>query len=690
MKNSIHIKYITTFTLVTILALFSIYTNISKIAGILIFSLFTLTHGYIWGKSWIPKQSAIPQFLFGSLLLYLSIPIIATPVYWFFGWSNFLASGIICLISILSIYLIHKKSNTKAKIKRNTLDLKKLIWGIIPILGSLLLLGVLYTKQYGGTLYSPWTLVGPKFFTVFAITTILYLFIALKQKTHPMLLFLGSIIHYILILSVAIILFKNGYGYDPVIHQASETYIRDHGMISPKNPYYLGQYMLVLFISALSHISIISIDTLLVPLLASIYIPLFLWHTYGYKHKALWATILLTLVPLSWFIFTTPFNLTLLFSTLVALWIWHIWDKPHRKQDDLLIGLFTIMTLITHAIAGIPLAIIILAWRFKNQTKTYLYPLYSILLAIALPLGLILYMHSELRVIMPWEELDVFISFFKKPHWELFDNAPRHLQLLYHYKALIPYIILTIMGVGLFYTKKEKRSLFFLATSFGLFFSGAIIATIIRFPNMANYEYGNYAKRLLMMAYLFLLPAFASTMIYLYHYIKKQKHIIQYISIFSLVILLTISWFFTYPTRNALSYYTGISIRNADKEAVHFIHERNDNTPDYIVLTNQMVGVTAMKEFGFLKYHNVAHGEQYFYSIPTGAPMYSYFAHMVYDEPKRAWMIQAMDYAGVNKAYFIHTSYWSPAAYLRDEAKKEANAWWTFGADEVWVYEYVR
>ncbi|MBT3817108.1 MAG: hypothetical protein HOG08_02055, partial [Candidatus Magasanikbacteria bacterium] len=63
---------------------------------------------------------------------------------------------------------------------------------------------------------------------------------------------------------------------------------------------------------------------------------------------------------------------------------------------------------------------------------------------------------------------------------------------------------------------------------------------------------------------------------------------------------------------------------------------------------------------------------------------------MVYDEPKRAWMIQAMDYANVDKAYFIHTSYWSPAAYLRDEAKKEANAWWTFGADEVWVYEYVR
>ncbi|MEK7084130.1 MAG: hypothetical protein AAB932_02775, partial [Patescibacteria group bacterium] len=132
------------------------------------------------------------------------------------------------------------------------------------------------------------------------------------------------------------------------------------------------------------------------------------------------------------------------------------------------------------------------------------------------------------------------------------------------------------------------------------------------------------------------------------------------------------------------------NVRDADIEAVHFIDEHNQGEKNYIVLTNQAVAAAALKEFGFAKYHETPSGEHYFYSIPTGGPLYQFFRNMVYDSPKKEWMLQAMNFAGVPRAYFIHTNYWAPAGEIRDKAKIEAAAWWELGGGRVWVYEYIR
>ena len=62
---------------------------------------------------------------------------------------------------------------------------------------------------------------------------------------------------------------------------------------------------------------------------------------------------------------------------------------------------------------------------------------------------------------------------------------------------------------------------------------------------------------------------------------------------------------------------------------------------------------------------------------------------MVYEEPKRQWMEEAMKFAGVKKAYFIHTNYWAPAGEIRDKAKLEADNWWELANGKVWIYEYI-
>ena len=100
------------------------------------------------------------------------------------------------------------------------------------------------------------------------------------------------------------------------------------------------------------------------------------------------------------------------------------------------------------------------------------------------------------------------------------------------------------------------------------------------------------------------------------------------------------------------------------------------------------MATAALHEFGFAKYFNTTAGEQFLYSIPTGGPLYQYFRKMIYEEPKKQWMIEAMNFAHVEKAYFIHTNYWAPAAEIRDKAKLEADSWWEIDNGRVWVYEY--
>ena len=156
-----------------------------------------------------------------------------------------------------------------------------------------------------------------------------------------------------------------------------------------------------------------------------------------------------------------------------------------------------------------------------------------------------------------------------------------------------------------------------------------------------------------------------------------------------MAILLLISWYFTYPTRNQISLYTGYNIRQADINTVHFIDNINNGLKDYLVLTNQTVALAALREFGFAKYLPTPAGEQYFYSIPTGGPLYQYFRKMVYEEPKRQWMEQAMRFAAVKKAYFVHPTYWAPAAEIRDKAKLEADRWWEISNGRAWIFEYI-
>ncbi|MBP9760901.1 MAG: hypothetical protein KBD15_01510 [Candidatus Magasanikbacteria bacterium] len=685
-------------TLITILGaillqyvfLFEAHTFFQSMLFALCFCIGIGILGFRYGAWIYGKQGRSSQVFFGTILLVSGITSILAVVYWFFQINTQIISIVVALFSLTALFLPY----TQHKREKISFHINKLSVMALGIFGlQLLLLYKVCSKRLGDTIISPWTFVGPLFFITFFVM-IAGLFWLLQQKKLDKKIGIMLIVgQYVLMLSVALIMYKHGFGFDPFIHQATEEWILQNGFITPKVPYYIGQYMLVIFLSLGGTIPTLSIDQALVPLLAGILIPLWCFFTFQ-KKLSLFALALLPLLPLSFFIVTTPNNLALLISLLIAFSIYTEFEEKtpvfHRSRILPLVLVLTAASI--HPFVGIPLGIIYTgSIVLQHQTYRVLPYVYALILTLALPLLFFVYLGGVETLANPLHSLWVFASLFQAPHWYMGKSPSLAWELLYAYKQwIVPLVcMVSIAGMSLVHKKTPLFVRFSLITAGALCVSSLLVATAIVPPNIISYERGNYAHRLLLLALIFLLPFVYHAYTHLAAKATTNKRRML-IAIFGSGLML-VSWYFTYPTRDPVSLYTGYSVRDADIEAIEFIHERNNFEPNYIVLSNQVIGAAALQTLGFLPYHRLADGsEHYLYSIPTGGILYEYFRKMIYEYPKREWMEQAMDVAGVDTAYFIHTNYWAPAGIIRDAAKKEADTWWDIGEGRVWVYEYTR
>lgn len=364
------------------------------------------------------------------------------------------------------------------------------------------------------------------------------------------------------------------------------------------------------------------------------------------------------------------------------------------------LGLISCFTAIAiHPFVGLPVIIIYLASHLFNDINKIKNAIFSIAypVALAFTLPAAFYLNSlrgegGFALVNPLSRLTNFFLLFTKPHWVWLERGDFWWQALYIYRGMIKPLFFVVAILGLMtIIKKYKNNFpkFIILSVVGLFVSAFILSTSIKFTDVITYEQNVYAERVLELMLVMLIPGFVLCLRELFIRIKKNGPK-QFLMATVLALLLLISWYFTYPTRDAVAFHTGWSVRQADVNAAHFIDNLNQNKKDYIVIANQLLGAAALQEFGFEKYFKTVTGEHYFYSIPTGGPLYQYFRKMVYQEPKRQWMEEAMTIAGVNKAYFVHTNYWAPAAEIRDKAKLEADRWWELDGGRVWVYEFVK
>lgn len=559
-----------------------------------------------------------------------------------------------------------------------TNNLKSLILPALVIILDVLLVYYLYHKASTGLIRSPWELVSFKFWWLLTLSNLTLIWTILHKKSSKN-IYLVSL-HFLLLSSIALILYPLGYGYDSFIHGATLKIIEATGTIEPRLYIYMGQYGLSLFLSQLFQVDVLTINKILLPALFSLLWPSSIY--YGLRYSFRWSyrmsylgVLLSLLIGFSYFIMTSPQSLSFLFFVLV------IFISPELKKNEIpfwLAFILALMTLTIHPIAGIPLFFMALLLSFdywlKNKTlKKIINIIIYVFSAIALPVFLAVYQWlngvAPAQIInkplkMPWPPINF--------HWlENYDFPFDWLHNIGQNLSLI-YFLITVIGLYLILTNHKiiffRNQLILLAI---LISNYVLTKSLINFNLQISYQKDDYPNRILFLIALCALPIFLTSFYYLLHsLIKKTPSLLNGLWISVIVILtMTVSIYFSYPIYDRYYNSKSANVTAADLNTVQYIHDNAQGEP-YIVLANQMVGAAAIHKFGFANYYN----SNFYYSMPLGNNnIYQEFLTMIEGQATREVAWQAMDKAEVNRLYLVVNKYWHSSKLANEQAENSAD-----------------
>ncbi|KKS79535.1 MAG: hypothetical protein UV52_C0007G0002 [Parcubacteria group bacterium GW2011_GWD1_42_9] len=556
---------------------------------------------------------------------------------------------------------------------------------------ALIIFLLLNSSATGEAIRTPWAVVPPVCFILIGLLAGLILFLA-RTKLSPIWL----IPFYLIFLSLLINIYPLGYGFDPFIHQASEKLLATTGTISPKPFYYLGQYTLVNFWAQILNLSIKTIDTWLVPLLAALIIPI---TTFSFTQKITAAKPLLLLLPLapllftlSDFTYTTPQGLAYLFVLITILAI--ATRRLGVNIPSRLLWLFGLAAVFTHPLAGLPLLGILIIWWLKeygfNLKNKKLWRVLAISgTALIVPLSF---------AVMSWLAPSAASIKISADLWvnlrRLFNNIIYHLPFLprfidlpdsiYLWGRPVTLIFIILAFIGYWLARKNYKPLEFIGQVAILPFIGFLILSLFfTFPNLPPNEQDFYTIRLWDITLLLLWPL---VILGLYWLAKKIlplfKHDTSWILAGSLV--LVASFYLTYPRLDIWHRDTAYNTTTYDMAAVRLIEQEAQNSP-YVVLANQAVAAAAVNEFGFSKYYQ----GHFYYPLPTGTnPLYQVYLNAAERGlPTRDIIAPAAD-LGISQVFLVLNRYWADYDTLSKVAKDEADTWWQIADGRITVYRY--
>jgi len=536
---------------------------------------------------------------------------------------------------------------------------------------------------------SPWEVINPLFlFLYFILSFIIILNIFSKKKFSLVLI----ILHALLSFSVIAIIYKIGYGFDYFIHNTSLEYIKKNSTIKPKPFYYLGHYSLIIILNKITLIPINILNKFLIPILASLYLPLLLFRATEkwLKDKKIFLLVILSLliIPYSFLTISNPQNLAYLYLIFAIL----IGFVSKNYLDLFLVYLFALASLSVHPIAGIPAlfyALFISVYHSNSKFKKYFYKIIFILNSISLPLAFLLFNNNTDQINTSLESsehnfnlIKNLLSFFKltNPNYE---NVLLNFIYLYIFNLKFILILIIVFGIIVALKNKKECSLIFVNffMSISLFISFFIIKNI-RFNFLINYEQDDFSNRILTTAIIFLLPFFILSFYKFIEKLLEEDKIIQYSFLIILSITITFSLYASYPRLD--NYYNshGYSVSESDIKASAWI---NNDKNDYIVLANQQVSAAALSQFGFKKYFK---NNIFYYPIPTGGELYQYYLKMVYKKPDRKTAEEAAQLTKVKTVYFVINKYWWASPKIIEEAKIEADSFQDIDNGNIYIFKY--
>lgn len=583
------------------------------------------------------------------------------------------------------------------------------IWLAVYGLNLLALLAVLWSSRSDRALISPWQVVNYNFFWLYASASFFLIVILAKKRISANWKIALLSAHYFLSFSVALIVYKIGYGFDPFIHQATMELIAAKGQVLPKPPYYLGAYSLMVIINKLSGLSLHFLNQILVPGLSAFFLPPAIYHflvqrsenqgkaddgNLYFESGPIFLTILFLLVlTFAPFTLTTPQNLSYLFLILTVLA-----GLNNGRLDRVFI--LAAATASIHPLTGLP-ALSWAVWlsfnkhrkKFSKKIQKITAAVIWLMTALALPASLFLSAGQSWKTGGNW-----LLSFFE-PLKNLIANpgsAGREDWLLNsvyfladNYQLL--FILICAAALILFYRRARQNESSEEPALSGLIFinSGLITAYLlssqIKFTDLISYEQTAYAERIPLIIAIFFLPLLAWLSLRLLGRLFRLSNPEMIIWLIFGLSLLTASLYLSYPRFDKYWNSRGYSTSAYDLAAVHAIDR--DAPASYIVLANQQVSAAALQQFGFDHYYQTKLGPLYFYPIPTGGPLYQYYLDMVYKSPSQDNLAGACRLTGVKRAYLVVNKYWYQSGRTINEAKLAADHWWTIN-NEVYIFSY--
>jgi len=536
-------------------------------------------------------------------------------------------------------------------------------------------------------------------------------------------------LHFFLSFSLALLVYRIGFGFDPFVHRATEIILANSGTITPKPYLYVGQYTLVVFLAKLLALPLALIDKWLLPILASLLAPSLIIFsfkkTFQLKpHHVLLATLSLLALPV-YFIVTIPQPFAnLLYLLLILLSLPYL---SGRHIPLLLLWGLGITAFFIHAIAGIPalvyLTLITILSRPALRFRGFLMFVIPAAAALAIP-GLVAVGNMLNGNGVPASDASIALPALV-PHYLPFLSLA-HTAELWHRALPLFFLSGAIAGTYLLW-KHGRRGLTIVPWIVALSLAGSYL--LLRSVNLSAiivYERAEFTERILELFGITLLPLVLYALVLIWQRLCETPKKFIFASVVAAA-LTTIGWYYAYPRVDAFAKSRGFSVSQSDIDAVQWI-ENNAAGEPYVVLANQSVAAAALQEFGFKQYflppscisegtpmrvggkasgpldrdaehmarsRAIAQQERrsavscaplFYYPIPTSSPLYQYYLDMVYREASRATILQAMELAGVRRAYFVLNDYWLGNAKIAARAAQDADA--TIKIDSVTVLVY--
>lgn len=672
----------------------------NSILGIILGFIFIYKYGLDLGKIIFAKQERFFQTIFGVLTLLGSITIFQWAMFYVYQMNHptFVASLILSALSIEFLnfkfekkFLNFKISNYLQPIYNYILKIRGLIFIILYVLLYIISLFLIINHNTDGIIASPWQLIPHVFFVFFGALTILLILIIYFNRNNkiPLIFF---VLHAFLMSGVAFIIYQIGYGYDPFIHLAAQKVIDATGTLTPKTFYYIGEYSLIIFLKDLTQLPLDLFNRALLPVAFSIFLPTSLYYFFqtftAKKRFALIAGLFALILPLTYFINTTPQGLTNLLCLIIILLSFLVTSK---QLSIYYLFFLAILTCTIHPLYGIPIGLFVLfTWlrtsalnaRIKIAAQCFVGAISTIIFPI-LFLGNSLFSANKISLGLTASGFNFDKLFqFKKMYLFLYD-------LLYVYGYNFKLIYLIFVAIALLILWRFNKLRFFRVTLLfaAIFLINYLITKFfINLSFMINQDKELFLNRIMELAFYFLLPVviYAAYLIIKLSFQKNDNYAGRLFILFGIALLLTMSFHFSYPIFDNYKNSKEYNVTQADIDSVHYIHNKTQG--DYIVLANQMVAAAAIREFGFSKYYN----DNFYYSIPTGNDnnIYEYYKKMVFETPDKTYALEAMKIAGVNQAYLVVNKYWTNFPKIVEKAKLTADSWQSIDNSENYIFFY--